>query len=188
MTQLTSEQLAAAQQASLNLVFGLTGKMIEGIEQLAELNCQAIRSTLEETQAHAQQALSVKKPQDWLTLQTGLAAPIAEKAQTYSRQLFEIASATQAEFARLTQVQCESYGRQVQTLVENAARSAPPGSEAVVAAWSSAMNATGSLLDTLQKSGQQAVEVAKNNMDVAAAAAAETGRRAVESASSAAKP
>jgi phasin family protein len=179
MTQLTSEHLAAAQHTSLDLVFGLAGKVIEGIEQLAELNCWAIRSTLADTLAQMK-ALSVNEPKDWLALQTSLAAPMAEKAQTYSRQLFEIASGAQTEFARLTQMQCEAYGRQVQTLVVDAAKGAPAGSEAAVAAWKSAMSATGSLFETLQRSGQHAVESAQSNMHLANAAA-ETGLRAVGS-------
>lgn len=187
MTQLTLEQVAATSKANLDILFGLTGRVVEGVEKLAELNRQAISSTLADTQEHALKTLSVKEPQEWLALQTSLAAPMAEKAQTYSRQLFEIVSATQAEFARFVQAQCEAYGRQVQTLVEDVAKSAPAGSEATVAAWKSAISATSTLVETLQKTGQQAVEVAQSNLDTVTAAAAKGARRAVEQASTGAK-
>jgi phasin family protein len=177
---LTSEQVAATQKANLDSLFGLTDKLVEGVEKLTDLNLQLIRSTLADTQEHALRTLSVKEPQEWLALQASIAAPMAEKAQTYSRQLSEIVSAIQAAFAGLAQAQCEAYGRRVQTLVDDIARSAPAGSEAAVAALNSAITASSALYETLQKTGQQAVEVATADVSKAA-------RRAIEQASHTAK-
>ncbi|OUL80711.1 TIGR01841 family phasin, partial [Paraburkholderia hospita] len=97
---MNQDQIAATRQANLDLFFGRSSKAVEGVEKLAALNIQAIRATVSDTFDLAQKSLSVKEPQDWLALQNGAAAAIAEKVQSYSRQLFDIASATQAEFAR----------------------------------------------------------------------------------------
>ncbi|OUL80760.1 Phasin (PHA-granule associated protein), partial [Paraburkholderia hospita] len=75
---------------------------------------------------------------------------IAEKVQSYSRQVFDIASATQAEFARVGQAQGEAYRRQMQTVVEDATKNAPTGSEAAMAALNSAIAAASTLYETLQ--------------------------------------
>lgn len=182
-TQLSPEQVAAAQQAGLDFLFGLTGKLVEGVGKLAELNRQMIRSTLAETRENALKALSVNGPQEWFALQASLAAPMAEKVQSYDRQLFEIISATGAECAQLALAQCEAYGRRAQTLVDDVASSAPAGSEAAVAALKSAIAATSTLVETVQKAGQQAVEVAQSNFDIAADVASKTARRAIERAS-----
>jgi phasin family protein len=123
---LTPEQVAASQQATLDIFFGLTHRLVEGVEKLAELQLQVIRSMLADTQGYVLKALSVKQPQDLPALQTALAAPTAEKVQDCSRQLFEILSSTQAEFARLTKAQCDAYGRGVQTLVDDVAKAARP--------------------------------------------------------------
>jgi phasin family protein len=184
---LTPEQVAATQQANLATLFGLTSKVVEGVEKLAELNLQVIKSTLAETQENTLKALSVKEPHEWLALQATLTAPTAEKVQSYSRHLFEIVSATQAEFARIAQTEYDVYNRRVQTLVEDVAQSAPAGSEAAVAAWQSAITATNTLVETLQKTGQQAVQVAESNFDIATDVASKTARRAVEQASTGAK-
>ena len=96
-------------------------------------------------------------------------------------------SATQAEVARIGKAQCEAYGRQMKSVVEDVARNTPAGSEATMAAMDSAIAAANTLYETLQNSGQQAVEVTRSNLDMAAAAS-KSARRAVDPASEAAKP
>jgi phasin family protein len=145
----------------------------------AELNLQTIRSTLAETQENALKAFSVKEPQEWLALPAALAGPTLEKAQSYGRALFEIVSATQAEFAQVAQSQCEAYNRRVQTLVEDVAKNGPAGSEAAITAWKHALASTQTLIETLQKSSQQAVQMAETSLETVAtaAAASRTARR-----------
>ena len=176
---LNQDQIAATRQANLDLFFGLSSKAVEGVEKLAALNTQAIRATVSDTFDLAQKSLSVKEPQDWLALQNGATAAIAEKVQSYSRQVFDIASATQAEFARVGQAQGEAYRRQIQTVVEDATKNAPTGSEAAIAALNSAIAAANTLYETLQGAGQQAVEVTRSNLDMAAAAS-KSARRAID--------
>ena len=133
MTLLTPEQFAAAQKANLETLFGLTSKAFEGVEKLVELNIQVVKSTIAESQENAQRALSVKDAQELLALQASLTQPVAEKVLSYGRHLYEIASATQAEFARVAEAQYEEQNKKVQALVENVAKNAPAGSETAVA-------------------------------------------------------
>jgi phasin family protein len=187
MSLLTAEQFAAAQKANLDICFGLTSKVVEGIEKLVELNQQAIRSTLSESRENALNALSPKEPRDWITLPAALSAPIPERIQSYSRQVFDIASSIQGEFARLAQAQCEAYNKRVQRLVDDVAKSSPAGSEAAIAAWKAAVTATNTLVETVQKSYQQAAQAAESNFAAATTAASKATRRASEQASAAAK-
>ncbi|TDN58683.1 TIGR01841 family phasin [Paraburkholderia sp. BL10I2N1] len=183
----TPEQIAASQKPSLDTAYGLATNAVVGIERLAELNLKTIQSTLAETQQNALKAFSVKDPQEWLGLQAAPVAPTAEKVQSYSRQLFEIVSATQGEFAQVVQTQYEAYNRRVQTLVEGVARSAPAGSEAAIAGWKSAIGAAHALVETLQKTSRQAVQVAESTFDAVATAASKTARRTAEQASAGAR-
>ena len=167
---LTQEQIAETRKANLDLLFDLGNKAVEGAEKLAALNVQSFRATLEDTFDLVQKSLSVKEPQEWLALQNSVAAPMADRMQTYCRQLFDIASATQVEFARIGKAQCEAYGRQMKSVVEDVAGHAPAGSEATMTALDSALAAANTLYATLQGSGQQAVEAARSNLEIAAAA------------------
>lgn len=183
----TQEQLAATQKVNVDVFFSLSSRMVEGVEKLARLNLQATRSALDETLELARRALSVKEPQEWLALQDSLVAPTAEKVQSYGVQLFDIVAATQAECGRCTQALWDTYGRQAKSLVESVAKNTPAGSEAAVAALDSAISAAGRLVETLQQSGRQAVEVARSNLDIAAAAASKSAKRAIGPATQAAK-
>lgn len=75
----------------------------------------------------------------------------------------------------------------IQAFVDDAAKFAPSGSEATVAAWNSAIVAANTLYQTLGSTGQQAVDVARSNFDVAALAASKQAKRAVDQEQQAAK-
>jgi len=171
MSLLTPEQFAAAQKANLETLFGLTGKAFEGVEKLVELNLQALRSNIAEGQEHAQRVLSAKDPQELLALNAGYAQPAAEKLLSYGRHVYEIAAATQAEFARVAEAHLEDQNRKVQALVDNVAQNAPAGSETAVAVIKSAINAANTTYETVHKATKQAVEMAESNFNAATAAA-----------------
>jgi phasin family protein len=115
---LTQEQVAETRKANLDLLFELSNKVVDGVEKLAALNTQTLRATLTDAFDLAQKSLSMKEAQESLALPNSLAAPMADKVQTYSRQAFDIVSATQAEFARFGKTQCAAYGRQMKSVVE----------------------------------------------------------------------
>jgi phasin family protein len=187
MSLLPPEQITAAQKASLDALFGLTRATCEGCQKLVELNLQASRSVLADGQDYVLQALSVKDPLELAASPTHLMQPTAEKIQSYNRQVFAIVAAMQTEFAKLAGAQVEAQQRRVQTLVDQVAQSAPAGSEAAVAALKSAITASSTLYETVQRTTQAAVDVAESNFNIAAAAASKATQQAVERASRAAK-
>ncbi|NPT56834.1 phasin family protein [Paraburkholderia elongata] len=173
---LSSPEQVAAAKANLDAFFGLTGKVFEGVEKLVALNLQVVRSTLAEAQENVTKVPGTTDPQQWFALQAGFTGPFAEKSLSYGRQVFDIASTTQAEVTQLAQAHYERYNDRVQALVEGAAKNAPAGSEAAIAAWKSAITTTTTLYETLQKTGQQAVQAAGSNFDTLTATASKAVR------------
>jgi hypothetical protein len=104
-------------------------------------------------------------------------ATLAERVQSYSREVFEIASSVEAEWARLAQAQCEDYSKRAQALVDDVVKSAPTGSDAAIDAWKSAMAATNTVVDSLRKGYQQAAQVVESNLAAATAATSKGSRR-----------
>ena len=100
---LTAEQLLAAQKTQVETLFDLTGKAFEGVEKLVELNLQVAKATLGEVADTAKASFSVKDAQELLALQAGLVQPAAEKAAAYSRHLYDIAAATNAEVTKVAE-------------------------------------------------------------------------------------
>ncbi|RQS68431.1 phasin family protein [Burkholderia sp. Bp8963] len=179
------EQVSSALRTNLDMFFGLAGAMAAGAGKLAELNARFARSALKDAFENAQN--SVARPHDWLSIQSSIVAATAEKVQSYSSELFEIVSSAQGDVLKAARTGSDAYVQRVQTLVEDVTKNAPAGSEAAVAAWNSAIIAANTLYQTLGNTGQQAVEVARSNFDVIAAAASKNARRATESEQQAAK-
>jgi phasin family protein len=160
---LTPEQVVAANKANLETLVGLTSKAFNGVEQLVELNLAAAKAALEDSQKQASAILSVKDAQELLALQASLFQPLAEKVVSYNRHLYEIATGTGAHFSETVEGQVAEAQKAFNTLVENAAKNAPAGSEAAVAAFKTAVSAGNNALESVQKAVKQASDVAESN-------------------------
>jgi phasin family protein len=159
----TAEQLVAAQKANVETLFGLTNKAFEGVEKLVELNLQVAKTTLGEVADTTKAALSVKDAQELLALQASLLQPAAEKAAAYSRHLYDIMAGTNAEVSRAAEAQMADAQKKVLSLVDNAVKNAPAGTENAVALVKSAVTAANNAYESVQKAAKQAAEVAEAN-------------------------
>ena len=168
---LTAEQLLAAQKANVETLFGLTTKAFEGVEKLVELNVTATKAALAEAAETTQSILNVKDAQELLALQASLFQPLAEKTAAYSRHLYDISSATTAEFAKTFESQAAEAQKKFMAVVDNAAKNAPAGSETAVAVFKSAVAAGNNALESVQKAVKQAADVAEANFNSVAAQA-----------------
>ncbi len=164
---LTAEQILAAHKANVETLFGLTNKAFEGVEKLVELNLQVAKTALSEVADNTAAALSVKDAQELLTLQAALLQPSAEKAAAYSRHLYDIASSTSSEVAKVTEGQLADAQKKFTAFVDNAAKNAPAGSENAVALVKSAVAAANNAFESVQKATKQAIEVAESNFQAA---------------------
>ena len=173
---LTAEQIIAAHKANLETLFGLTNKAFEGVEKLVELNMQVAKTALSEAVESAQAVMSVKDAQELLSLQSALLQPSAEKAASYSRHLYDIATSTQSEVAKVTEAQVADIQAKLTGLVDSAVKNAPAGSENVVALVKSAVAAANNAFEGVQKATKQATDMAEANFTAATKATQTAGR------------
>ncbi|CAG9169831.1 phasin family protein [Cupriavidus pinatubonensis] len=129
------EQVAAAQAAGLDILCGLTSKALDGPQKVAELNSQTMKWTLAEARECTRKAFDGKDAVDLLAMEASFLPPVVEKVQAYGGQLFEIAAATRADFAKVAEVQHEASKRLVLDHIDAATKGAPAGSGAAMAAW-----------------------------------------------------
>jgi phasin family protein len=160
---LTAEQFAAAQKANIETLFGLTNKAFEGVEKLVELNLQVAKAALGEVAETTRAALSVKDAQELLALQAGLLQPAAEKAAAYSRHLYDIAAATNAEVTKVAEQTAADAQAKFMNVVDTAVKNAPAGTENAVALVKSAVAAANNAYESVHKAAKQAADVAEAN-------------------------
>ncbi len=175
---LTAEQLLAAHKANVETLFGLTNKAFEGVEKLVELNLQVARAALGEAAENTQAVLSVKDAQELLTLQAGLLQPSAEKAAAYSRHLYDIATATNAEVVKVAESKLAEGQTTFMNLVDTAAKNAPAGTENAVALVKSALSAANNAYESVHKAAKQAAEVAEANFQAMTSTAVKASQAA----------
>src|SRR5947209_9002698 len=173
---LTAEQVLASQKATIETLFGLTGKAFEGVEKLVELNITASKAALAEAAGTTQAVLAVKDAQELLALQAALFQPLAEKTAAYSRHLYDITSGTTAEFAKSFESQAVETQKKFMAIIDNAAKNAPAGSETAVAVFKSAVAAGNNALESVQKAVKQATDVAEANFNAVANQAVNVGK------------
>ncbi len=159
----TPEQMIAAHKANVETLFGLTNKAFEGVEKLVELNLQVAKAALAEVAETAKAALSVKDAQELLALQASLLQPSAEKAAAYSRHLYDIAAATNAEVSKVAEMTMADTQKKILSVVDTAVKNAPAGTENAVALVKSAVAAANNAYESVQKAAKQAAEVAEAN-------------------------
>jgi phasin family protein len=160
---LTAEQLIAAQKANIETLFGLTYKAFEGVEKLVELNLQVAKTALTEAAETSKAALSVKDAQELLALQAGLLQPTAEKAAAYSRHVYDIAAATNAEVTKVAEEQIADAQAKFMGAVDSVVKNAPAGTENAITLVKSALNAANNAYESVHKAAKQAADVAEAN-------------------------
>jgi hypothetical protein len=85
--------------------------------------------------------------------------------------VYEILAGTNAEFARATEVTVADTQKKVLSLVDNAVKNAPAGTENAVALVKSAVAAANNAYESVHKAAKQATEVAEANFQAMTATA-----------------
>lgn len=169
-------------EAQLSMFTNLTSKAFESMEKMVDLNLNIAKASLEDTSIAAKQLMTAKDPQEFFSLTAAQAQPTAAKAIAYGRHLAGIATSAHAEFTRAAEEQIAETGRKVSTLVEDASKNAPAGSENLMALMKSAIGNANAGYEQFSKSTKQAVEVMETNMNTAVSqfsqAAEKTAHRA----------
>ncbi|WP_250515358.1 phasin family protein [Caballeronia sp. INDeC2] len=187
MSSLAPEKVIASQKAGVDTTFGLAAQAVGGFEKLIDLNVRTARTALDEHQALIAKALSARDPQEFFALQNQHLQNSAQRVQAYWTSVYEIATGVRGGYLETAQDQIEKSQRNVQALVESLVSSAPVGSEAVVTAWKTAIDAAtqsaNSAYEAAKKAAKQVVETAQNDATIAS----ETAVRAVSSKPASAK-
>jgi phasin family protein len=175
---LTAEQIITAQKANVETLFGLTHKAFEGVEKLVELNVQVAKAALGEAAETAKAALSVKDAQELLALQAGLLQPAAEKAAAYSRHVYDIAAATNAEVTKVAEEEVAKAQKSFAGFIDSAVKNAPAGTENAVTLVKSALAAANNAYESVHKAAKQAADVAEANFQAITSSAVKASQQA----------
>jgi phasin family protein len=177
------EQFAAANKAAVDSLLSLANTALASAERIAALNLNTARSVLEDSVTNTKALLGAKDPQEALSLQASLAQPNVEKAVAYTRSVYEISAQTKDELTKVVEAQYADFQKHVAVLLDQSTKTLPLGSDVAVAAVKSAITATNSAFDSLNKAAKQVSEITEANV----AAATNATVKAVSATATAAK-
>ncbi|MCP3726515.1 TIGR01841 family phasin [Paraburkholderia sp. CNPSo 3272] len=182
------EQFRANYQAGVAAFFALTKPVVEGVQAVIDLNVQASKAAIAESEATLKGALESGNPAEFLTQQIGATQQAAAKAMSYGRHLVDIATTTQNELLQAAQAQTGENEQRFKAFSEGLTQNAPVGAEPFVAAMNSTFAAVNNAAETLRGVTRQAFETAQSGFQNVVASAQEATPVAVQPAAAKASP
>ncbi len=166
----TPEQIQAAGKANVDTMLSFAAMQFAAVEKLATLNANAVKTAFEDHLSNTRALFGAKDVQEFVSLQSTLAAPAIEKALAYSKGVYEVATETNAEISKVAEKRATEWNENFTSMLDKAVKNAPAGSDVAVAGIKSMLAAANSAYDNFSKVSKQATEIAEANV----AAATET--------------
>src|SRR3970282_1071093 len=161
----TPEQLVAINKANLEVAMTFAGVTLQGAERILDLQLKAAKTAFADSVENAKTIAAVKDLQQLAALKDTMAQPTIEKATAYAKSVYDVASATQAEFGKLIEEQLEESNKQVVAALDKLVKTAPAGSEVGIATLKSAIAAVNASYENLSKVAKQFTEVTQSNFE-----------------------
>lgn len=164
----TPEQLVALNKANLEVAMKFAGVALQGAERILDLQLKAAKTAFADSVENAKTIAAVKDLQQLAALKDSMAQPTLEKATAYAKSVYDVTTATQAEFGKLLEAQVSEFNRQVVTALDKMVKNAPAGSEVGIAAFKSGIAAVNSTYDNLSKVAKQFQDATQSNIQAVA--------------------
>jgi len=164
----TPEQLVAINKANLETAVKFAGVALHGAERILDLQVKATRTAIADGVETAKAIAAVKDVQQFAALKDNIAQPSIEKATAYAKSLYDVTTATQAEFGKLIEEQVAEYNKLVVATLDRMSKNAPAGSEVAIAAVKSGITAVNSAYENVSKVAKQFAEVSQSNFETVA--------------------
>jgi phasin family protein len=163
------EQFHAFQLSSIEAIFGLGARALEGAEQLVTLNLQTAKRLLSEAQEATQASASSRNPQELIAQQFSAQALThgVDKAIAYWRHAHTIVTTTADDVAKLIETDAGEAKSKWTAALDAAIKDAPAGTEAVVTLMKTALDGANHAYDGMQKVTRKAAEVAETGFEQA---------------------
>jgi len=178
----TPEQLVALNKANLEMAMKFAGVALQGAERILDLQLKAAKTAFADSVENAKTIAAVKDLQQLAALKDSMAQPTIEKATAYAKSVYDVTTATQAEFGKLVEEQVSEFNKQVVTALDKIVKTAPAGSEVGIAALKSGIAAVNSAYDNVSKVAKQFTEATQSNFDAVVKQASEGVKKAKKAA------
>ncbi|WP_168734224.1 phasin family protein [Pseudothauera nasutitermitis] len=167
---------------SIDSIQTIGGTLLNATEQTLALNLRTTRSLFEHNLATLRTLAEADTPQTFWAQAPKLAQPGIEELVGWSRGLYEISSNSQQSLSREGEALLSEVNKSLASLLDQAERNAPSGSEHGIAAVRTALSATRNTLENISQASRKVAEITDANVAAAASAAVKSASGASRSA------
>ena len=160
----TPDQIQSTSKANIDALLSVATAQFSAFQRIAALNSSAVKGAFEDTIANARALAGAKDVQEFFSLQASFAQPAIDKAISYSKGVYEVAATTNAELSKLAEKRVAEWNDNFVSLLDQAVKNAPAGSDVAVNAVKQMIAAANSAYDNLNRAAKQATEMAQANV------------------------
>jgi len=150
----TANPLSEIGRAAVESAARATRISMDSAERAINVQLEYAKGSIKQATLTARAVSQAKDVQELMSLRSRIAENALENLMGYSRSLYEVASEAQAEYSRLAEERMARFQKAVTETVEQAAKSAPGGSDVAVAAVKSQLAATTAAFDSFTKAAR----------------------------------
>lgn len=158
------DQMTAMHKVNVESMQALAAKSMAGLEKLAELQMAAAKSTFEDASEQMKALFSVKDIKEFTDIANTAAQPAADKVNAYAQHVYAIATETGSEVAKIVEKHLAEGNHQLHSAIDAMAKTAPAGTEGMVAIVKQAAAAASSAFDQVNRAARQAVDMTEANI------------------------
>jgi phasin family protein len=164
-----AEQMNDLNSTTVVTATRLSKLTLDNAERMLALQIGFAKAALGDATRVASASSGTQDVQQLLALRTQAAETAMSQWMEYSRGLYELASDTQAELSKLAEERLAALQRAAAETVDQAAKSAPAGSDVAVAAMKSSLAAATAAFDSFTKAARNAATFTDASMKAASA-------------------
>jgi hypothetical protein len=164
-------------ESQIKLFTAMTACTFASAEKVIELNMNAARTSVQENSTLANQVLASQSTNDLQVIFTALPQATSTKAVAYGHHLTTIAADACTEIARSTQSEVAEMTDRICSLIDQASRNLPAGSENMAALTKAVMATANSGYEQVVKTAEQAAHTIEENAEHIVNNAVETTAR-----------
>jgi len=173
-----TEQFAAVNKSQVESMLKLAEIAADNFEKLADVQIKAAKTALAESLKTFKQIASVKDVGELGTLSSSLTQPAWDKTTAYAKSVYDVVSASQAEFAEILEAQVAEFNKNMVVALDGALKNAPAGTDGLVTPLKSAIHSANTLYESMVKAAKQMAAVTDANISAATAPVAAPKKKA----------
>jgi phasin family protein len=173
-----TEQFAAVNKSQLESVLKLAEIATENFEKLADVQVRAAKAALAESLKTFKQLASAKDVGEFGALSTSLTQPTWDKTSAYVKSVYDVVSASQAEFAQVLEAHVAEFNKNMVVALDGVLKNAPAGTDGLITPLKSAIHSANALYESMVKAAKQMAAVTEANISAATAPVAAAKKKA----------